>query len=559
MAGRWRMEDGRLDAWKVGAIRGCSILLALTLLAGCAFTPEQLHFSPLPSPTPADSIPPTPTPPQLREWPTPTPTPLPSQAERGRQFVAEREGIPAEQLHLHWESMILRPSTGEELWAGCLLDTISGHQYEVSVDASGRVAYVPDFSEQAVALLAEQEGIAAEQLIVANTASAIFPFSRQLVWCAKILDSKGKDIYGVNFDLDGNPVDVSAIEATEEAARQAQCPKLDASLCRTLLRKSSDDVQHVRVFLQEGADAGVVTQRIKEAGCEYEHEGQEVRARLSKKLIFELTTLDAVCQIISDWPSRTVPLDSNLVLAFEEAGGEVTLKMWTEKIYGCCNYQIDAQLSHVGPQQLEMVIRGLYQPEVCLEAMGPATREADLGRVDGVYELVFVYQDLQDRYRLTVSPASISLQLDEARFTWPKYETWLRLPPDAVWFVAQARTVDSEGTPVALERPTYQAQVDEFYAAVEGLDAELFVPPAGAYSNRQFVPPWPGWWHSKGDAVEIPIDDHSFYHFKWPDIRYYHYTGSAERLQELLQEYNSATVAIGSYTWEGEPLEPRDR
>ena len=531
----------------------------LTACNGTQLLREQSPLSPLPSPThpAADLIPPTPTPTSttssgLREWPTPTPTPLPPQAERARQFVAEQEGIPADQLHLHWESTILRPSTGEELWAGRILDTASGHYYEVSVDASGHAAYLPDFSDQAVALIAEQEGIPAEELIVANTVNAIFQFSHQFVWRAKIIANG--DFYEVNFNLDGNPVDITAIERAEELARETQCPKLEIALCQTLLRSSSDDTQHVRIFLREEADPGIVVRRIGEAGYEYHRDGQVVYAQLPKYLILELTALDAVHQIISHWVARTVPLDSNLFFAFEEAGGQITLKVWTEKIYGCCNYEIDAELLHPNPREFEVMVKGIYRPAECLTTTGPATWEVNLGELDKVYDLVFIYEDLRSHHRLTISPESIVVKTEETEFTQPKYETWLRLPPDAIWFVAQARAVYPEGTSATVERSTYEADVERFFADLEKLSVEPFVPQEGIYSNRWFVPPWSGWWQSEGEYILIPIDEHSFYHFKWPDIRYYHYSGPAEPIRELIQGYSSAIVSIAGYTWEGEPL-----
>lgn len=256
---------------------------------------------------------------------------------------------------------------------------------------------------------------------------------------------------------------------------------------------------------------------------------------------------------------QTVPLDSNLFLAFEETGGRITLKVWTEKFYGCCNFQVDAELSYPGRQQIEIAIRGVYRPKVCLTEMGPATWKVSLGRLDGAYELAFIYKGLRDRYRLTASSVSITLEPDEVQFTWPKYEMWLRLPPEAIWFVARARTVDPEGKTVYLDRSSYQAEVERFFAALEGLGAEPFVPPEGVYSNRWFVPPWSNWWQSDSGYIRIPINARSFHEFKWPDIRYYRYAGAPERLKELVQNHSSAAAWITGYTWEGERLKPKDQ
>ena len=510
----------------------------------------------VPTPTPTLGTVPTLTPPKLREWPTPTPTPLPFQAERARQFVVECEGIPADQLFVHRENVVIRPSTGEELWIGRILDTDSGHYFEVWVDSVGRVDRLPDFSEQAAAQIAERENIPSEQLVVVNSVNAVFPLTRQLVWRAKIIDSKGTAFFEANFDLDGNPVDVEAIQAAEESARQTQCHKLDDGLCLVLLKKSPQEMQDVSIWLYTEAYVDVVTSRIADSGYEHRQSGQSVYARLPKQFILELATLDAVRFIGADWPAKTVPLDSNLFFAFEEAGGEVALKVRTEKIYGCCNFEIDAEFSQPSQERLEIAISGIYHPEICLTVLGPATLEVNLGALDGKYELDFTYEKLKDHHRLTVSPEHIALRPGNVAFTWSQYERWLRLPPDTVWFVTEAPIVDRSGTPVAVDRLAYDLTAEAFFAAVEDLGAEPFTPIEGVYSNRRFIPPWPSWSQPHKGYTQIPIDDRSFHSFKWPHIRYYHYTGPITRLAELLREYYTEVFWVTGYTWDGKYSTP---
>jgi hypothetical protein len=241
----------------------------------------------------------------------------------------------------------------------------------------------------------------------------------------------------------------------------------------------------------------------------------------------------------SERTDNPVPLESNLFLSFEESGGDLALKMWTERIYPCYNYRVVADLIAPGPA-IKINIEGIYQPGLCGLALGPARQEVKLGQLDGAHNLVFIYQGLRDRYRLAVSSERITLTPKRVGFTRPIYETWLRLPQDAVWIVAGARMVTVERTPTVPDRAVYTAEAERFFSRLEEMGAERFNPQEGIYSSIWFAPPWSGW--SREDRG---------YPFKQPDIRYYHYSGSATQLQELVENYPSEAVWIAAYTWRG--------
>jgi hypothetical protein len=444
----------------------------------------QITPYPTSTPIPTPAIPPTLTPPPgLRVWATPGPPPLSAQAEVARQCLSLQAGIPVAQLSLEWEMTILHPSTGEELWVGQFEDMTSGYYFEVSVSPLGQVASLPDFSTQAVSQVAQQTGIPAEQLIVANKVYAVFPLTHQIVWRAVIMDTRSGFISkgDVNLDLAGNSIDIAAIEAAEEATRRAQ-PSTPTS---------------------------------------------------------------------SPITTQATSLDTNIIFALEEVNGQVILKMRTEKIYGCANYSIDAHLNRPSLQGLKVVIKGIYRPEMCLNMIGPAYLDINLGQPDGMYDLTFVYEEMQDRYHLTTSPDRLTVQAIEAQFTWPKYETWLRLPPDSVWFIASAYPWNEQITPIAVDRSAYEAEVEQFFATVEALGAAPFTPSEGIYTNRRFAPPWPSWWQWKWDIVQMPLDDYRWRELQWPDIRYYHYSGPLAKLQALVQNDSEPLVGVLAYTSNG--------
>jgi hypothetical protein len=253
----------------------------------------------------------------------------------------------------------------------------------------------------------------------------------------------------------------------------------------------------------------------------------------------------------SERTDSPVPLESNLFLSFEESGGDIALDIWTERIYGCYNYEVVADLAVRG-SAIKISIEGVYQPQFCQDALGPARQEVKLGQLDGAHNLVFIYQGLRDRYRLAVSSERITITPKRVGFTRPIYETWLRLPQDAIWIVAEASTLTAERTPTVPDRAVCTAEASRFFSGLEEMGAERFNPQEGIYSNSRFVAPWPGWsWDDRGYTY-IPITDNSGYLFKWPDIRYYHYPGSATQLQGWVVNYQSQAVWITAYTWRGE-------
>jgi hypothetical protein len=94
----------------------------------------------------------------------------------------------------------------------------------------------------------------------------------------------------------------------------------------------------------------------------------------------------------------------------------------------------------------------------------------------------------------------------------------------------------------------------QFFSAIGGLGATQFSPPEGHYSNTLFVPPWERWRASKGDRTVIPLAADSWYEFRWPDIRYYHYAGKWQDIERLVESYKSKGLSIYTLDWTGKSL-----
>jgi hypothetical protein len=156
----------------------------------------------------------------------------------------------------------------------------------------------------------------------------------------------------------------------------------------------------------------------------------------SRLLIFSAVLI--VCSSCA--PSKNLTArEGRIFFSFGEAflGGKegvepsLCLAQETEKIYGCCNFSIEASLRRFGGS-LTMSLQGIDMDRVCLTALGPATR-ADLVELeDGLYSLEFIDGSQRCRYDLSVTEASLTVTdppgIVQPGFVQPKFRVWWRYP-----------------------------------------------------------------------------------------------------------------------------------
>jgi hypothetical protein len=85
------------------------------------------------------------------------------------------------------------------------------------------------------------------------------------------------------------------------------------------------------------------------------------------------------------------------------------LSLQTERIYGCFNFSILADLD-VQPGVITVRLKGIFEPEICLTALGPATCTKTLPLSPGTYKLVVINGSAYDNHTLEVTATSIRLR-----------------------------------------------------------------------------------------------------------------------------------------------------
>jgi hypothetical protein len=257
----------------------------------------------------------------------------------------------------------------------------------------------------------------------------------------------------------------------------------------------------------------------------------------------ELTSLlpeDTISEPELSAQAPKLPLEGNITLRIQESMGNFSLHMSTQKDYGY-GMVIESGLSTDNSHSLAIDIHYVYNPDhpYCYAMSGPAKASFNLGSISGAHTLSISYNSLVDVYQVTFDSDKISVTTISSSFTVPLHEVCLRLSPDVIWFntsCLEPSVIRSEDY-VYLNREDYESYVNDFFAQIEALGAQRFVPEEGYYPYSGFIPPWPDRHTIEGDYTKIlnPDDPSSFWSYKWMDNRFYHFSGNVGEIIDIIK------------------------
>ena len=102
----------------------------------------------------------------------------------------------------------------------------------------------------------------------------------------------------------------------------------------------------------------------------------------------------------------------------------IVLMMQTERIYPCCNYCLESDITVVG-NTVHVRLCGIYIPDVCLTSPGPARSTQVLELAPGEYKLRFSLGCDADRYEVSITNEALATHERIAHFTEPLSQlTW---------------------------------------------------------------------------------------------------------------------------------------
>ena len=156
------------------------------------------------------------------------------------------------------------------------------------------------------------------------------------------------------------------------------------------------------------------------------------------------------CGILDSSKGRLKSIEGDLVFQIEEghlndaaiSEPRIILSMVTDKTYPCCNWSIRYK-TLVQDNEISIDLSGIFAPEVCFTAIGPATSRSFLDISTGEYSVYFSYRNLTDSYSLNVTDSSIEITEHTSRFTKPKSELLWRHPPKSFAYLCGTTTETS--------------------------------------------------------------------------------------------------------------------
>jgi hypothetical protein len=110
-----------------------------------------------------------------------------------------------------------------------------------------------------------------------------------------------------------------------------------------------------------------------------------------------------VCMLNScEEETMNYPIDTDIQVSVATSEEGLYINSETEKVYGCCNFSITYEKSKI-EHQFIIEFTGIYMPDICLTALGPAKSSIHLGQLDpGEYVIIFSLNDINTHAILSV-------------------------------------------------------------------------------------------------------------------------------------------------------------
>lgn len=213
---------------------------------------------------------------------------------------------------------------------------------------------------------------------------------------------------------------------------------------------------------------------------------------LSSLLLIGVLSISSCSLVgIEEYPGTTSPIEGRVFFSVYEGFASydreqepvVLLKMLTEKIYGCCNFAIVADVK-VLPGMISVDLQGINKPPVCLTALGPASYDHQIDVAPGTYALVIKSNQGTDIHALVVTSDYIQVRPGSSLVSSPQATLVWRVPERSFAYIC--------GT--TIETAWMCSDFADSLMTLPGL-SEFDFPDSG------FIPYWPpnsdGYWHNE--------------------------------------------------------------
>jgi hypothetical protein len=233
--------------------------------------------------------------------------------------------------------------------------------------------------------------------------------------------------------------------------------------------------------------------------------------KLSKYLVVFLM-LAAACTKNHSYEPVNSDIKISIWETIDSTGRSLQFKCETKEIFPCFNYQIVTRFTKY-PNSFVIDFTGIYIPEMCLTAFGPALSIIDLGNPgNSVYDIEISVEQSRNSGKLIVTSDYYIIDFernDRIEFTNPILN---RIPENTIW-----------GT-IGYHSPDTEPIVESFIETMINMGAK----------NRSYVPGDYGYFTIDKDGKIEPPQMHGNYFIR-PFI--FEYSGESDALKEIVRDF----------------------
>ncbi len=157
-----------------------------------------------------------------------------------------------------------------------------------------------------------------------------------------------------------------------------------------------------------------------------------------KKYMFLLLALPVMLPLACEKETllNETAIDSKILIDIREylRDNKIVLACKTENFYPCMNYSILTTQSYNGGNQVTVMFQGVFETDICLTAIGPASTEIDLSALsNGQYELTFINGKVENKGWLKISDSEIILDFKTQHGIEITTPIMKRVPANTYW------------------------------------------------------------------------------------------------------------------------------
>ncbi len=184
------------------------------------------------------------------------------------------------------------------------------------------------------------------------------------------------------------------------------------------------------------------------------------------------------------------PIESDIKVTLlehlSEEGPEFKIRSETVELQPCINFYLTTEFNYA-PEGLKINYPGIYKPEVCFTALGPATSEKIFPYENGTFEVEFVNEGVSNKGELIVDDEKYFMKLFSPVNVFVDKETLYKIPENSYWGIIGYHEESSAGlaqkfrNELKAENAVFKQYKDGNYGYFEVVNGKMQLPKLHGY------------------------------------------------------------------------------